>query len=94
MDVMASKKQTTNALPVVDKRFILTSQKNTVGPIPLAVVNIDNVGKIRKLASGNEVDVATDFRTCNYKNIILANVVDIPHLRDEMNTIIEVRLKS
>jgi len=68
--------------------------ENTVGPVPLVGIDIDNVERIRRLADGSEIGVVNDFRTVHYKNVVFANLVDTPHLPDDADTVIEVRLKS
>lgn len=66
---------------------------NPVGYIPLDGIDKDNIQKIRLLATGAELKVASDWITGNYSNTFVS-LGPNPVLPDPIDTVIEVELNN
>jgi alpha-L-fucosidase len=76
-------------------RLYFHIMENTIGLLPVLGIDKDRIEKIRRVADGSEIKTAADdWRTWHYKDVVFLNISDGPDLPDDIDTVIEVTLKS
>ena len=68
--------------------------ENTLGPLPLPGLEMDQVESLRLLADGRPVPVSTSWVHSDYPEILFADLGPDPVLPDPVDTVLEVRLKE
>lgn len=68
--------------------------ENSIGPIPLIGIKHNEVEIIKYLYSGAEVPISSSWVHSDYPDIVFANLGVNPILPDEIDTVIEVTLKT
>lgn len=68
--------------------------ENTIGPIPLPGIHMDDVEGIRYLATGAEVPVSTSWVHQDYPDILFGDLGPNPILPDPIDTVLEVKIKQ
>lgn len=64
-----------------------------IGFVPLTGISADQVKKIRLLRDGSEMEIARNWITGNYQDIVFVSFGPNPALPDPVDTVIEVELK-
>ena len=67
--------------------------ENTVGPLPLFGVDKDRILSIRRLADGSEVRLSHSWVHSDYPALAFAELGPDPVLPDEIDTVLEIRLR-
>lgn len=67
--------------------------ENTVGPLPLFGVDKDRILSIRRLADGSEVNLSHSWVHSDYPALAFAELGPDPVLPDEIDTVLEIRLR-
>lgn len=68
--------------------------ENSIGPVPLIGIKHNEVEMIKYLYSGAEVPISTSWVHSDYPDIVFANLGVNPILPDEIDTVVEVSLKT
>lgn len=67
--------------------------ENTIGAIPIAGLNREQIKRICALDSGHEVKIVSHFTYANYPDIVFADIGPDPVLPDEADYVLEVAMK-
>ena len=67
--------------------------ENTLGPVPLIGLKREEIGKIRMLATGEEIPISTSWVHSDYPQIVFADLGEDPVLPDPVDTVLEIELK-
>ena len=67
--------------------------ENTLGPVPLMGLKREEIGKIRMLATGEEIPISTSWVHSDYPQIVFADLGEDPVLPDPVDTVLEIELK-
>lgn len=67
--------------------------ENAIGPLPLPGLKREEIGSIRLLATGAEVPISTSWVHSDYPEMVFADLGPDPALPDEVDTVLEIRLR-
>ena len=68
--------------------------ENTIGPVPLTGIRMEQVKKIRMLYDGHEVPISHSWVHSDYPDIVFADLGPDPVLPDPVDTVLAVELKE
>lgn len=68
--------------------------ENTIGPMPLMGIDKNKVESVRWVETGAQVPLSTSWVHSDYPNIAFADLGENPVLPDEVDTVLEVKLKD
>ena len=68
--------------------------ENSIGPVPLAGIRMEQVKKIRMLYDGHEVPISHSWVHSDYPDIVFADLGPDPVLPDPVDTVLAVELKE
>ena len=75
-------------------RFYYHIMENAIGSVPLYGIKPEKVQAIRLLSDGSERKLQDNWMVNNYPDVAFVEVSDSPYLPDEIDTVLEITMKS